>query len=128
MEHRIARSSTRVRVFLDETLAKLPARIRPHHFLWICAFVPIFLLPPFVSLAAAIAEMRRTNVGANSSYEWIALVSALNIILSGLFLYKYHFSPSEIAAIAIGFLRSAVNILLQMLPIPQSPPAKIIPI
>jgi hypothetical protein len=128
MEFKIARLQGRARQILDTRLAPLPQRFRPHHFLWACAVMPIFMLPPLVSLFVALSSMRRASGnGAAVNFEWIAIVSAINLILSGLLLYKFHFSPPELLSylheLIAALLRSGTHYLPG-----QPPPAHLTPI
>src|SRR3569832_342958 len=117
----------RVRLLLDEKLPPL-TQIRPYHFLWACAFVPIVLLPPLVSFLVSISSMRKRSGGAEfSNFEWIAIVSTLNIIMSGIVLYKFHFSHSELAAYLISFVEYMIDSLSSVLPIQRGTP-RLIPI
>ena len=128
-EMRLARVQLRIRGFVDGHLAAFPKRIRPHHFLWACAIMPVFILPPLVSLVAAIRSLRRSGDAlAEVNFEWIAIISALNIILSGIILYKFHFSPVEIATSLGDFFRSLVDPALRFSPLQKTQPPGVTPI
>lgn len=90
--------------------------------------MPLFLLPPFVSLTAALARLRKPATTTRpADYEWIAIISAINLILSGLVLYKFHFSPSEIMAFVGDLAKAFTHTLFQWGP-GQRPPVRVIPI
>jgi hypothetical protein len=108
----LARLHGRTRHFVEEKVATFSRGLRPVHFLWLCAIVPFFILPALVGLIWAVAAMRRSpDQIPPVNFEWIAIVSAVNLIVSGLILYKFHFSPTEV----IGFAASEVRALLQFL-------------
>jgi hypothetical protein len=90
-------------------MAALPRRLTINHFLWLCAVMPVFVVPPIASLIFGIASMcREKNVPPNIHAEWLAIISFLNIVLSLLLLYKLHFSPYEVMA----FIRDTLHWLL----------------
>jgi hypothetical protein len=97
IEFGIANVYGRAKLFFETRIVPLPQSFRPHHFLWACAIMPIFMLPPLVSLVSSIATLRRLQRNAEfHDYEWIAIVSAINLILSGMLLYKFHVSMADI--------------------------------
>ena len=121
-EFAIAKMKSRARLLLDERLPSFP-QIRPYHFLWACAFIPIVLLPPIVSLSVSLSSMRKLNRGTElATIEWIAMVSAINITISGIVLYKFHFSPTELAAQLFSFVKYITHFLSTFLPIQRSAP------
>lgn len=123
VEMSLARLQSKGRALFDARIASIPQRLRPHHFLWACALMPVVMLPPLFSLMSAFVSMRRSQDGAGQdvSYEWIALISVLNIILSALILYKFHFSPAELASAIGGLIRSGLQTLFNFIPHPASP-------
>jgi hypothetical protein len=127
VEFGIAQIKARTGNFIEGRLALLPRRFRPYHFLWACALMPVFVLPPAVSLSIALMSMRKTaRDTAPVNFEWIAIVSALNLILTGLILYKFHFSPGEVIAYGGDVLRAMAHSLYQWLSVPRQP-ARLIP-
>src|SRR4051812_44731579 len=104
----LAKFQMRAQTWIDSTLSALPRTFSAHHFLWACAVMPIFLIPPAVSLVAAVSSLRRTPTGQASHVEWLAMISALNIVLSLLILYKFHFSPTELFSYVSQFFWGAV--------------------
>jgi len=113
----LARVQGRTRNFVDEKVATISRSLRPAHFLWVCAIIPLVVLPPLVSLISAIAAMRRTSEQPPPvNFEWIAIVSAVNVIVSGLVLYKYHFPPSEVMGFAGAALRALLRFLFGFVP------------
>src|SRR3954470_19401280 len=125
VEMGLARLQTKGRALFDARIASIPQRMRPHHFLWACAFMPVVVLPPLFSLVSSVLSMRRSQAasGQDASYEWIAVISALNIIVSVLILYKFHFSPAELAAFLTDLIRSALRTLFHFVPAPSAPPS-----
>jgi hypothetical protein len=72
--------------------------------------------------------MRRSNSKSSDvNFEWIAIVSMLNVILSALFLYRFHFSPTEIMAYLADILLSFIREVAPYTPI-REPPAKLTPV
>ena len=78
--------------------------------------MPVFLLPPIVSLGYAIVSMRRAGGGQPAGLEWLAIVSLINIIVSALILYKFHFSPNELALYFADHLRALLRALWPFVP------------
>lgn len=105
--------------------ARMPRRLQTHHLLWLCALVPLAIVPPLLSLVASIALMGRSGQRADD-LEWITTVSTLNILLSALVLYRFHFSPGEL----LGFLANGLlGHLLDLVPsTPRGPPAELTPV
>lgn len=128
MEVGFAQLKIRAKQFVGARLAVLPHNFQPHHFLWACAVMPVFILPPLVSLVCAVKAMRGSGGNlAPSNVEWIAIVSAINLVLSALFLYKYHFSAMEV----ISYINDAIRALMRMpsllIPGQHQPVAHVIP-
>lgn len=117
LEFGVANIQGKAKSFLAARLAALPQRFRPHHFLWACAVMPLFIVPPLVSLVSSIASLRRPerNAAAND-YEWIAIVSAINVILSGLVLYKFHFSVADVIDHIGDYLSAILHPVLPFIP------------
>jgi len=127
-EAALARMQTKAKRFIDTRLSTLPAFGRAH-FLWVGAFIPIVMAPPLVSLVIAIASMRRRGGNVSSTdFEWIAVISAINIAVSGLILYKFHFSPAELSGYFVDLARDWLGRFWHILP--QSKPSSphVIPI
>lgn len=128
VELALARVQLRARQLFIERVTYLPRRLQPHHFLWVCAIIPVVIVPPLVSLILAIGGMRRSNSKSSDvNFEWIAIVSMLNVILSALFLYRFHFSPTEIMAYLADILLSFIREVAPYTPI-REPPAKLTPV
>lgn len=127
-EAALGRFRSKVTGFVDRRRAALPA-FGPAHFLWVCAFVPIVIAPPLVSLVVAIAAMRRRSGNVPlADYEWIAIISAVNIVLSGLILYKFHFSPAELSGHFLDFAKDWLAKFWNMVPRLQPSSPRVIPI
>src|SRR4051812_23286953 len=94
-EFALSRIQSHARSFVDAKLFVL-SRLMAQHFLWACALMPIFVLPPLVSLTYAVILMRRSREASTSNLEWLAIVSAVNLVVTGLILYKFHFSPWDL--------------------------------
>ena len=127
-EAALARVKSHVKRHIDTRLAALPA-FGPAHFLWICAVIPVVIVPPLVSLVVAIASMRqRSGKFSAVDFEWIAIISAINIVVSGLILYKFHFSPAELFAYFGSFAKEWLARFWTILPGSHPPSPRIIPI
>lgn len=129
-ERRLAKMSATVHAYASHKLEGLPRRITAAHFLWACALMPVFVLPPMVSLAFAILSMRqKSEAPGHVNAEWLGIISLLNIGLSLLLLYKLHFSPQEIAAYFGDVFHSLLRSIFQFVPFPkQQGGGRIIPI
>ena len=124
----LARIQIKAKSFLDARLSALPTP-GPAHFLWICAFLPIVIAPPLVSLVISIASMRRRGeIVAKTNFEWIAIISAINLVLSGLILYKYHFSLPELSVYFAELLKDWLGKFWNILPGTRPPSPRVIPI
>jgi len=124
----VASAAAKARSLIESKIARL-GPFGPMQFLWVAAFTPIVIAPPLVSLAIAIGSMRRgERSAATANYEWIAIISLLNIILSGIVLYKFHFSPTELLGYALDLLRSWLGKIVPMLPGQGPAPPRIVPI
>jgi len=121
-ERRLARMSATAQAYASQKLDALPRRITINHFLWACALMPVFVLPPAVSLAYALSSMRRPADSTKTNCEWLAIISILNIALSLLLLYRLHFSPVEVALFIGGFVRALFRDVLHLLPGQGQPP------
>lgn len=127
-EAALARFQIKTKSFIDARVSAIPT-LGPTHFLWICAFVPIVIAPPLVSLVISITSMRRRGGDvAKTNFEWIAIISAINLVLSGLILYKYHFSPAELSGYAGGLLKDWLGKFWHILPGPPPSSPRVIPI
>ena len=121
IEFALSRAKTRGRNFIDVKIQSLGRELRPHHFLWACAVVPFFILPPLVSLIFAIGSLRRTNAAERiGGLEWMAVIAAINIVLSVLVLAKFHFSLQDLAAFVGDIIRSVFSAFMRL---PNPPPA-----
>jgi hypothetical protein len=110
LELSLANLRVRAREFIDARLNALPRNFRPHHLLWVCAVMPIFIVPPLVGLIYAVRELRHRPDKGAIGLELLALIAVTNIILSVLVLYKFHLSPFEI----ISHVRSAFQTLMHL--------------
>jgi hypothetical protein len=91
IERRVQKTRSEFQNFIDQKLALLPAHFEARHFLWACAVVPLFLVPPLFSLIYSIRAMQaRQTQNASADFEWISIISALNLVVSLLLLYKLH--------------------------------------
>lgn len=106
----LRRVASVARAFVAGQSAKLPQRIQAYHFLWACALIPLFVLPPLVSLGYSVRAMRRAGGGRfDANFEWIAIISAINIVVSVLVLYKLHLVISDLTAHGEGLLRALIK-------------------
>jgi hypothetical protein len=127
-EAALARMQIKARSFVDTRLSALPA-FGPAHFLWACAFMPVVMAPPLVSLVIAIASLRgRGGDVAKTNFEWIAIISAINLIISSLILYKYHFSPAELFGHLAGLMKDWLGKFWSILPESKPSSPRIVPI
>jgi hypothetical protein len=120
-----ARAGSSFREFLQRVL---PARIEARHFLWVCALVPFSFFPPLLSLAYAVFSLRgnRYSNAEKNGFEWLAIISLLNIIVSALALYSFHFAYSEML---VAFFQHLKNIFeFKFSPIQHAPPPKLLPV
>lgn len=123
----ISRIKGRARSLLDQRLPVLPP-IGPYHFLWACAFMPIVLLPPIVSFSVSISSMRKLDRGADAAnFEWIAIISVINLVISAIILYKFHFSPAELTTYILSFVKYIIHSVSSFLPLQRSSP-RLVPI
>jgi hypothetical protein len=76
--------------FVDWSL-RLPKRLEVHHLLWICAVVPLFVVPALISFTYSFTALCRGRENAKINFEWVAIISAVNILISAMVLYKCHF-------------------------------------
>jgi hypothetical protein len=128
VEAAITRIQTKAKRLIDSWLAALPA-FGPAHFLWVGAVIPVVIAPPLVSLGIAIASMRRRSGNIPPvDFEWIAIVSAINIVVSGLILYRFHFSPAELAGYFGDIMRDWLGKFWNVLPGSKPASPRIIPI
>jgi hypothetical protein len=95
---------------IDGLVQAIPRRLTISHFLWACALMPIFILPPLASLAYAVMLMRDRGVPTGVNTEWLAIISLVNIALSLLLLYKLHFSPADVVGFLADFVRSLLRV------------------
>ena len=117
----LSRMRSRARSFLELCRHSIPT-VKPHHFLWACALMPLFILPPLFSLVLSVVAMRAPKESSmHSTQEWIAIVSLVNMVLSGLMLYKFHFSPAEILGALVSLLSAIARGLLNLVPIGGTP-------
>jgi hypothetical protein len=128
VERGVAKVRSSIRAYVAARMQALPRRLTINHFLWLCAVMPVFVLPPLASLAFAVVSLKKKgNTAPGLDSEWLAIVSLLNVVLSLLLLYKLHFSPVEVAA----FFRDLVESLLRSIfhVVPGNPPKpRVIPI
>jgi hypothetical protein len=97
IELAISGAKGRIQRGLDDIRMKAPHRFQKHHFLWACAVIPFFMLPPVFALIYAIMAMRKkTRPSIDANFEWIAIIAFVNIIVSALILYKVHFIAQDL--------------------------------
>jgi hypothetical protein len=117
VERGLAKLTAGARSYTTDWLTTLPRRLSIHHFLWLCAVMPVVVLPPLASLGFALLSMRhRDNTAPGINAEWLAIISFLNIVLSLLLLYKLHFSPYEVAAFIRDIVHSLLGSILRVVP------------
>ena len=128
VEATMARVKFKAKDLINRRLAAIPA-FGPAHFLWVGAVIPVVIVPPLVSLVISVASMlRRGPIATSANFEWIAIASAINIVLSGLILYKFHFSPAELSGYFEGFVRDVLGRLWNSLPGSRPAAPRVIPI
>ena len=71
---------------------------------------------------------RRSGEVTKTNFEWIAIISVINIIVSGLILYKYHFSPAELSSHFADLVNIWLGKLWTILPESKPPSPRIIPL
>jgi hypothetical protein len=126
LERTIGHARQRAQSLFSDGLARVPRRLQTHHFLWLCALTPLVIVPPIVSLVSSIALMGRTDQRQrNPDLEWIATISMLNLMLSGLVLYRFHFSATEF--LTYGY-RSLWDLLHGVMPHVPKPTPNLIPV
>jgi hypothetical protein len=119
LEFGVASLRIRARQFFE---ARRPYSFQRHHLLWVCALAPMVVLPPLFSLLVSIRAMRRPGDDAEAfNLEWIAIISAINILVSALILYKYHLSLFDMVSAAGALFRSLLRALL-LFPDNSNPP------
>jgi hypothetical protein len=97
--------------------ALAPTRLTLHHLLWVCASIPLLVGPALVSLCLSVLWMRSTRTRSYpNDLEWIATVAMLNLLLSGIILYRYQVSLTDFFAFLLHALRS-----WHLLPFPPMP-------
>ena len=127
-ELEIARIRNEGSKFLHRQLDRLPKRIEPHHLIWVCALMPLIVLPPVFSLMYAIFMMRKGDKSLQSSnLDWLAILSALNIFFSIVLWAKFHFAGIELFTALFQSIKSFADALLSWLTF-ERPTAKVIPI
>lgn len=110
LESSAAAIQLKVKTFINSQFAILPRTLLPHYFLWLCAVTPLLVLPAMMSLLVAIRSLRRTNGGAEANgLEWLAVISAINVVLSSLVIYKLHFSIVDFLSHLGSDLRAMFN-------------------
>jgi uncharacterized C2H2 Zn-finger protein len=128
-ERRLAKIGSSAHGYVTGTLGAIPRRLTINHYLWACALMPVFVLPPLASLSFAIFSLRQRGTGAAPiNGEWLAIVSLLNIVLCLLLLYKLHFSPYEIAAFVRDSFYWLLRTIFHVVPGGGQPSPRVIPI
>lgn len=130
LETRIRTSKFALQGLLHSVSNLLPRRFEGAHFLWACAIIPLLMLPPLFSLVYSIRAMRqRTGQLVQADFEWIAIVSAVNVIVSALVLYKLNVTFHEIWAQGPDLVRSLLRRWLELFsPRPPSYVPKLTPV
>jgi hypothetical protein len=129
IETRVRQIKHSVGTFIQEKTTAIPRRFQAHHFLWLCALFPLLLVPAAVSLVYAVRAMRAADRSerVKADFEWIAIVSAVNLIVSALLLYKFYFLVNELYLQGPQTLREAlgavIRSILRMFYAPLQPPA-----
>jgi hypothetical protein len=111
LEAQIARARSGVRSFVDERMRALPRHLGLAHVLWACALMPMFILPPLVSLAYALRTMRGSRPAVVNT-EWLAIISILNIVLAVAIWIKFHGVASDIIVAAFSEVQARISAVL----------------
>jgi hypothetical protein len=128
LELQFAKIRTEARNRFSQRLARLPKRIELHHLVWLCALMPIFVLPPVFSFFYAVIMMRRDRNSADApAWDWLAILSAVNVVISLALWVKFHFAGTEMLAALLQYLKSLTEMPLWWR-MPERPLGKIIPI
>jgi hypothetical protein len=86
--------------------------------------MPLFIVPPLVSLTYSVLLLRKSALAESRNSEWLVIISMINIILSVMVWYKWHLSPIDILGVLSSYLRSLLG--LGVLNLGVEPPGKLI--
>jgi hypothetical protein len=79
--------------------------------LWACALMPLFVVPPLVSLVYALTAMRRRKKSPfHINEEWLAIVSALNIVISVVAWMKFNAVAADLALAFTARVQSLLSV------------------
>lgn len=106
LEAAISNARIGLKGYVQQKWMLLPRRFQGQHFLWICAVIPLFILPPIFALVYSVVAMRKERTPLGANFEWVAVLSAVNIVVSALILYKLHFVANDLIADFPEMLRS----------------------
>lgn len=83
--------------FISRQRSRLPKRMEMHHVVWLCAIVPLTILPPILSLLYACLVLRKGDAPKVAiDWQWLAIISIMNIVLSTIIWSKFNFAVGEI--------------------------------
>jgi hypothetical protein len=128
IESRVQKAKQSIAAFVQDRSSVLPRRFQAHHFLWLCAIVPLLIVPAAVSLVYALRSMRRENRSINADFEWIAIVAAINLVISGLLLYQFYFLINDFYTQGPENLRDLLRKLFRFFQPQEAPPVKLTPV
>ncbi len=72
--------------------------------------------------------MRRENRSINADFEWIAIVAAINLVISGLLLYQFYFLINDFYTQGPENLRDLLRKLFRFFQPQEAPPVKLTPV
>jgi len=126
LETALRQRKEKVAGFIAGKRSLLPKRFERYHFLWACALAPIFIVPPLFALGYSIVLMRRGD-SKETNLEWIAIIAAINIVLSAFLLYRAGLYIHDLMGSANGFIDQNVKPWLRFFfdakpPAPKSSP------
>jgi hypothetical protein len=109
LEAAISKAKIGLTGYAQQKWLLLPQRFQGRHFLWLCAVIPLFILPPVFALVYSVVAMRKQQTPLSADFEWIAILSAVNIIVSAMVLYKLHFAANDLISSFSEMLQSALR-------------------
>ena len=128
VEAAVRNAKRSVGTYWEEKTSGLTRGFKSHHLLWILAIIPFFMLPPLAALIYAIAAMRKRDGQAKTNVEWLAIISAVNLVVSALLLYKFYFVFHDLLLQGPDLLRAFIRRWLGTVGPDPRPPVKTTPV